>query len=102
MLDKHGTQIKEGDILLGEFFGQGGRWIQKAIVRESDVRGLFLETEGHCLHSFDHPKFRTADRREIVEALHKSWNAIDQWNRENGSLYLIKECPYCYPTGVSE
>lgn len=87
MLDVNGFIIKEGDILHGKFFGMGGWWYQYAIVRDSPNLGLILETEGHHISLFDHPKFSSPERRKIVGKLPDKWN----------EAYSDKPCKYCNP-----
>ena len=70
--DKHGTAIKIGDILRGEFYGMGGVWPQCAIVVQGD-HGPLLELECGEFAGFDHPKFRLPERREIIPCLPHGW-----------------------------
>lgn len=66
MLDKDGDEIYEGHRLSGSFEGQGGIWRETGIVRHDSERGFLIELENGRLVSFNHPKFSSSARREIV------------------------------------
>ena len=78
--DKHGRKIFEGDILLGEFFGMGGRWIEKAIVRCALPEAELYWTNAtndparqyNSEFDFSHPKFSAEKRREVIGNIHEN------------------------------